>query len=443
MAKSIEPKLASGFRDYLPQDAAAREWMIETIKGVFKRFGFAPLDTPGVEREEILTGGDPNFKKQIFKLSLAGQDEKTALRFDLTVPLARVMAGYSNEISKPFKRYQVGNVWRGERAQAGRFREFLQFDADIVGAPAIAADAEFISLIYEAFSALGFKKFVIRVNNRKVLNALPEYANFPKVKMEEVLRIMDKLDKIGWKKVEAELISDPKLKKESLSRIKEFLNIKGTNGEILGSLIEIFGEAGASRDGVDELARLRANIEALGVPDENWKIDLSVARGLGYYTGMVFETVVNEYPELGSVASGGRYDDLVSRFGTVSIPATGGSIGVDRLFMALEKLKLFPDFSANASVLMLNFDDESEMICESLATELRQGGVSTEFYLGQEKTLRGQLAYAAKGNYPFVLILGSDERKKEMVQVKNMKERTQKEVERDEVLNYLKNSLNV
>ena len=299
--------------------------------------------------------------------------KKTALRFDLTVPLARVMAGYSNEISKPFKRYQVGNVWRGERAQAGRFREFLQFDADIVGAPAIAADAEFISLIYEAFSALGFKKFVIRVNNRKVLNALPEYANFPKVKMEEVLRIMDKLDKIGWKKVEAELISDPKLKKESLSRIKEFLNIKGTNGEILGSLIEIFGEAGASRDGVDELARLRANIEALGVPDENWKIDLSVARGLGYYTGMVFETVVNEYPELGSVASGGRYDDLVSRFGTVSIPATGGSIGVDRLFMALEKLKLFPDFSANASVLMLNFDDESEMICESLATELRQG----------------------------------------------------------------------
>ena len=442
MAKSIEPKLASGFRDYLPQDATAREWMIETIKAVFKRFGFAPLDTPGVEREEILTGGDANFKKQIFKLSLAGQDEKTALRFDLTVPLARVVAGYSSEISKPFKRYQVGSVWRGERAQAGRYREFLQFDADIVGASSIAADAEFISLVYEALSALGLKKFIIRVNNRKILNALPESANFPKAKTGDVLRIMDKLDKSGWKSVEAELVSGPKLKKESVARIKEFLNIKGTNGEILGSLIEIFGKAGASRDGVDELARLRANIEALGVPDGNWKIDLSVARGLGYYTGMVFETVVNEYPDLGSVASGGRYDDLVSRFGTASIPATGGSIGVDRLFVALEKLKLFPNFSANASVLLLNFDDESEMICESLATDLRQGGISTEFYLGQEKTLRGQLAYAAKGNYPFVIILGSDERKKETVQVKNMRERTQEEIEKDDILEYLKNILN-
>jgi histidyl-tRNA synthetase len=441
MKKSVEPKLASGFRDYLPREAAAREWMVETIKGVFKSFGFVPLDTPGAEREEVLTGGDPNFKKQIFKLSLAGQDEKTALRFDLTVPLARVMAGYSGEISKPFKRYQVGNVWRGERAQAGRYREFMQFDADIVGAPSIAADAEFISLVYEALSALGLADFVIRVNNRKILNALPEYAGFSKSKMEEVLRIIDKLDKIEWKGVQAELTSGPGLKKESVARIKEFLDIKGTNGEILGGLISLFEESGASQEGIDDLAKLRANIEALGVPDENWEIDLSVARGLGYYTGMVFETIVNEYPELGSVASGGRYDDLVSRFGTASIPATGGSIGVDRLFVALEKLKLFPDFSAGAEALILNFDGESEMVCESLATELRQGGISAELYLGQEDTLRGQLAYAAKGNYPFVIIIGSEERGKETVQVKNMKERKQEEIERDEVLEYLRKNL--
>lgn len=443
MAKSIEPKLASGFRDYLPKDAAAREWMVETIKGVFKRFGFTPLDTPAVEREEILTGGDANFKKQIFKLSLAGKDEKTALRFDLTVPLARVMAGYSNEISKPFKRYQIGNVWRGERAQAGRYREFAQLDADVVGASSIATDAEFISLIYEAFSALGFDKFVIRVNNRKVFNALSEYAGFPKAKMEEVLRIMDKLDKAGWKSVEAELVSGPKLKKDSVARIKEFLKIKGTNGEILGSLVALFGKSGASQEGIDELARLRANIEALGVPDKNWKIDVSVVRGQGYYTGTIFEATAIGYPEIGTIAGGGRYDNLVSRFGTASIPATGGSIGVDRLFIALEKLRLFPDFRANASVLLLNFDDESEMVCESLATELRQGGISTEFYLGQEKTLRGQLAYAAKGNYPFVLILGSEERKKEMIQVKNMKERTQEGIERDDIVEYLRNLLNV
>jgi len=441
--KSIKPNLASGFRDYLPRDAAAREWMVETIKGVFKRFGFAPLETPGVEREEILTGGDENFKKQIFKLNLAGQEEKTALRFDLTVPLARVVAGYPNEIAKPFKRYQAGNVWRGERAQAGRYREFMQFDADIVGASAVAADAEFISLIYEVFSALGLEKFTIRVNNRKILNALPDYAGFPKGKAEEVLRIMDKLDKIGWKSVEAELVSGPKLKKESIARIREFLDIKGTNGEILGRVIEVFEKAGASREGADELARLRANIGALGVPDANWKLDLSVARGLGYYTGMVFEVSLADCPEIGTVSAGGRYDNLVSRFGSAEIPATGGSIGVDRLFVALKKLNLFPDFSSNADALILNFDSDSEMVCEALATDLRRGGIAAELYLGQEKSLKGQLAYAAKGNYPFVLIIGSEEREKEKVQVKDMKERTQEAVERDEILGYLKNLLNL
>lgn len=445
MKNSIKPKLASGFRDYLPPDAAAREWMVETIKTVFKRFGFLPLETPGVEQEEILTGGDPNFKKQLFRLNLGGQDDKTALRFDLTVPLARVVAAYSNELPKPFKRYQVGNVWRGERAQAGRFREFTQFDADIVGASDVAADAEIISLMYETLTALGFEKFLIRVNNRKVLNALREFADFPKEKTEKVLRIMDKLDKDGWEGVATELASDSGagLKENSIKSIKKFLELKGKNKEILKKAVALFENSKAAEEGVTELEELAKNIEALGVPEKNWAIDFSVARGLGYYTGPVFEAILTDYPELGSIFAGGRYDDLVSRFGSADIPATGASVGVDRLFVALKKFNLFPDIKSPAQILVLNFDENSEEICEKLASELRRGGISTEIYLGQEKNLKGQLNYAVKQSYPVVLIIGEEERKRKIVQIKNMKERTQEAVPIKETLGYLKKLLNV
>lgn len=445
MKKYIEPKLASGFRDYLPSDAAAREWMVETIKKIFKRFGFAPLETPGVEREEILTGGDPNFKKQIFKLSLSDQDEKTALRFDLTVPLARVIAAYPSELPKPFKRYQVGNVWRGERAQAGRFREFMQFDADIVGAPGVEADAEIISLMYETLTALGLKKFVIKINNRKILNALPDYAGFPENKLEKVLRIMDKLDKESWSKVETEFVSPigTGLKKESVKSIRRFLELKGGNKKILKEVTNLFKNSRVAEEGIKELESLTKNVAVLGVPNSNWRIDFSVARGLGYYTGSVFETVLADYPELGSVFSGGRYDDLVSRFSSANIPATGTSVGVDRLFIALKKFDLLPDFKSPAQVLILNFDKTSEEVCEKLAAELRRNGIGTEFYLGQEKNLKGQINYAVKQNYPVVLIIGEEERKRKVVQIKNMKERVQEAVPREDVLNYLKNFLGI
>ncbi len=445
MKKYIEPNLASGFRDYLPQDAAAREWMVETIKKVFKRFGFAPLETPGVEQEEILTGGDPNFKKQIFKLNLSGQDEKTALRFDLTVPLARVVASYSNELPKPWKRYQIGNVWRGERAQAGRFREFIQFDADIVGASDMAADAELVSLMYETMTALGLKEFIIRMNNRKILNALSEYAGFPEGKTEKVLRTMDKLDKVGWSGVEKELAMKDwaGLGKESIKLIKKFLEVNGKNEEIISKASMLFKDSKAAEEGISELENLAGNLKALGVPEKNWQIDLSVARGLGYYTGPVFETVLTDYPELGSVFSGGRYDDLVSRFSSSNIPATGVSVGVDRLFVALKKFGLLPDFKSPAQVLILNFDKASEEVCEELASDLRRSGISAEFYFGQEKNLKGQLNYAVKQNYPVVLIIGEEERKKKVVQIKNMKERVQEAVPREDVLNYLKNFLGI
>ncbi len=443
MKKYIEPNLASGFRDYLPSDAAARNWMVAKIKTVFERFGFAPLDTPGVEKEEILTGGDENFKKQIFKLVLSGQDEKTALRFDLTVPLARVVAANYNDLPKPWKRYQVGTVWRGERAQAGRFREFMQFDADIVGAPGVAADAEIVSLMYETLSALGFKKFLIWVNDRKILNALPEYAGFPKSKTDKILRIMDKLGKIGWEGVSKELASKSGagLGKDSVKLLEKFLEVKGKNGEILKKVAALFKNSRMGEEGVMELEKLAKNVKALGVPEKSWQIDFSVARGLGYYTGPVFEAVLTDYPELGSVFSGGRYDDLVSRFSSMNIPATGASVGVDRLFVALKKFDLPPDLKSPAQVLFLNFDDGSEEICEKLAADLRRSGISAEIYLGQDKNLKGQLNYAVKREYPVVLIIGEDERKKGMVQVKKMKDRIQEAIPREDVLNYLKNFL--
>jgi len=443
MKDYIEPNLASGFRDYLPSDAVARERMVETIRTVFKRFGFLPLETPGVEREEILTGGDPNFKKQLFKLNLGGQSDKTALRFDLTVPLARVVAAYSNELPRPFKRYQIGNVWRGERAQAGRFREFMQFDADIVGAPSIMADSEIISLMYETLVALGFKKFLIRVNNRKVLNALPEYAGFPKGKIEAVLRILDKLDKNKWKDIESELVKEAGLDRNAIGLLKKFVELKGGSKNVLKKAAALFKNSKAAEEGISELKELANNVKAFGVPDKNWAIDLSVARGLGYYTGPVFEAVLTDYPELGSIFSGGRYDGLVSRFGFANIPATGASVGVDRLFVAMKKFNLVPDAVSPAQVLILNFNKESEESCEKLASDLRRDGVSTEIYLGQEKNLKGQLSYAVKQNFRVVLIIGEEERKKKIVQIKNMKERVQEAVPREDVLSYIKGLLNV
>ena len=227
----ISPALASGFRDYLPQDMIPRQWMLDTIRNVFERFGFVPLDTSGIEREEVLKGGDPNFKMQIFKTFLRNQESGLALRFDLTVPLARVVSLYPNEISKPFKRYQMGKVWRGEKPQAGRFCEFMQFDADIVGSNRTSADAEIISLMYETLTALGVSDFVIKVNNRKILNGLAAYVGYSPDKTVEVLRLIDKLDKSGWETISSEIAETASLAPEQLDQLKRFLDLRARSNQ--------------------------------------------------------------------------------------------------------------------------------------------------------------------------------------------------------------------
>jgi len=339
MADYIEPKLASGFKDYLPEDMIPRQEMFDKIRAVFENFGFVPLDTPGLEKDEIITGGDPDFKMNVWHASIKDDSEKMALRFDLTVPLARVIAG-NPDIKKPFKRYQIGKVWRGERPQAGRYREFVQFDADIVGSASILADAEIIAIMNATMIALEIPNFLIRINNRKILNGLAEYADFSSDKNSAVLRSIDKLDKQGWDKVSAELC-DAKigLTSEQAEAIKKFVDLRAdTPTETLNAAEVLMARSPTAMSGIIELREIVDAVRAMGVPDNRWKIDLSVARGLGYYTGPVFETVLTDILEIGSVFSGGRYDGLVSKFSAQSVPATGASVGVDRLFAALSKL---------------------------------------------------------------------------------------------------------
>jgi histidyl-tRNA synthetase len=302
---TISPELAGGVKDYLPEDMIPRQKMFDTIRNTFERFGFVPLDTPGIEREEILTGGDPNFKMQIFKTGLRIGDEGLALRFDLTVPLARVISLYGDKIPRPFKRYQTGKVWRGEKPQAGRFREFVQFDADIVGSERMSADAEIIALMYETMSALGLSRFSIRINNRKILNGLADYVGYSSSMNAEILRIIDKLDKIKWEGVKTELKEKASFGDTQLSRLKQFLDLQSSSSsDLLTTLSQFMATSPEALRGIAELKEISKNLVSLGVPETAWRIDLSVARGLGYYTGPVFETILDDLPGIGSVFSG-------------------------------------------------------------------------------------------------------------------------------------------
>ena len=449
----VEPRITSGLRDYLPEDMIPRQKVLDTIRKVFERFGFLPLDTPAIEQEEVLTGGDPNFKMSIFRTSVPNSpQEKLALRFDLTVPLARVVAQYPDRIKKPFKRYAVGPVWRGEKPQAGRYREFVQFDADTIGSSDMMADAEIIAIMYETMTALGIPNFFVRVNNRKVLNGLAEYAGFTPGKSSDVLRTIDKLDRQGWRAVEEELAMDEKfnqlgertggaaLSSSQIEAIRAFLDLP-SGEELLDEVEALMANSPIALEGTEELRQIQSHVRALGVPDDRWKIDLSVARGLGYYTGPVFETVLTDLLSIGSVFSGGRYDNLVNQFSNVSVPATGASVGVDRLFAAMEQLGLVERRTSVADVMVLNFDPSCRTKCQNIATILRRKGIKTEIYIGAAVTLKEQLSHAVRQDVPVVIILGSYEAEKEICKVKNLRTREQIEVPEADIVSTIDNIL--
>jgi len=435
----IKPELLGGFRDHLPELMIPRQDIILGIRRTFESFGFVPLDTPALERSSVLGTDKDEFQMEVYRFRAGDQD--VTLRFDLTVPLSRVVAA-NPKLLKPFKRYQCGPVWRREKPQAGRYREFYQFDADIVGSSSILADTEIIVLMYETFRNLGLDDFVIRFNNRKILNGLPQVAGFDKGRAMDVFRVLDKLEKIGLEKVVEELQRKPEneyddsalaLSDGSVSAIKDFLALSGKIGE----LKDFFKGVEIAEQGIEECEAIMENLGFLDIPKKNWTFDLSIARGLGYYTGPVFETTLTEIPEIGSVFSGGRFDELVMRYTGEKIPATGASVGLDRLIAALEKLNKIRKQKTITKVLLTLIDDGLAPKILALSQELRQNGVNNEVYLGQGGTLKDQIIYAAKQEIPFLIILGGDEDKADKVKLRDMNKREEFLLTKNEVIDRL------
>ncbi len=459
MSDKIKPTLPGGFRDYPPSEMVARNAMLTTIRRVFERFGFDPLETPGVERKIVLTGGDEGFRMNIFNTQIGNARINTdpelamAMRFDLTVPLARFMAA-NPDLVKPFKRYQVGNVWRGEKPQAGRFREFMQFDADTVGSDSPLADAEIVALMVATMQELVGERFSVRFNSRRILNGLPEYAGFDASQASDVLRIIDKLPKIGRDAALRELTKPPKadapvaeeegaeqveaeyglgLSAAAVAKIGGFIDLAGTTDELLAAAGTMFKGVALAEAGLHEIMAIVRALRSMGVPEQNWQLDLSVARGLSYYTGPVFEAFLTDLPSIGSVFSGGRYDDLVNRFLDGNYPATGASIGVDRLFAALKQLDKVKFTPTLTQVLVTVMDESGIGEYLTMTGELRDAGIRTQLWMGS-KSFKEQVNYAVKQEIPVVIIVGSNELRDGTVTVKDMRQRKQQLVPRADLI---------
>lgn len=414
----IEPRTLPGFMELLPNEQILFEQMKQKIEKTYQKFGFLPLDTPILELSEILlakAGGET--EKQIYQFQKGDTD--IAMRFDLTVPLSKYVAKNYGNLSFPFRRYQIGKVYRGEKAQKGRFREFYQCDIDIIGDGELSTinDAEIPSVIYNLIKELGFEEFTIRINNRKILNGLFEYIN-QKDNSVEILRIIDKIEKIG-KDAVIEDLEKIGVSKEAIEKIINFIEIDGTTDEKLQKLQDLNIENETFKLGLEELISVVKYIRIFGVPDTHFKVDLTIARGLDYYTGTVYETFLNDYRELGSVCSGGRYENLAEYYTDKKLPGVGISIGLTRLFYKLNELRLIKAEKASMSDVLVvpMVDDLSKPII--LANSLREKNINTEIYLNDKK-LKAKLKYADKLQIPYVIIVGEDEINSGVISVKNM-----------------------
>ena len=420
-----EPRTLAGFMELMPNEQILFEQMKQKIEKTYQKFGFLPLDTPILELSEVLlakAGGET--EKQIYRFDKGDTD--ISMRFDLTVPLAKYVAKNYGNLSFPFRRYQIGKVYRGERAQKGRFREFYQCDIDIIGDGelSIINDAELPSVIYTIFKELGFEDFTIRINNRKILNGLFESLE-QKENSTEILRIIDKIEKIGKEAVIEEL-EKIEVSKKSIGKIMDFIEIEGTTDEKLEKLQNLNIENETFKTGLEELTQVVKYVRLFGIPDSNFKVDLTIARGLDYYTGTVYETFLNEYRELGSVCSGGRYENLAEHYTDKKLPGVGISIGLTRLFYKLNELNLIKaDKKSVAEVLIIPMlEDLSTPI--KIANDLRENGINTEIFLNDKK-LKAKMKYADKLEIPFVIVVGEDEVKSDVVKIKNMKTGNEKE----------------
>lgn len=420
-----EPRTLAGFMELMPNEQILFEQIKQKIEKTYQKFGFLPLDTPILELSEVLlakAGGET--EKQIYRFEKGDTD--ISMRFDLTVPLAKYVAKNYGNLSFPFRRYQIGKVYRGERTQKGRFREFYQCDIDIIGDGELSVinDAELPSVIYNIFKELGFDDFTIRINNRKILNGLFESLN-QKENATEILRIIDKIEKIGKEAVieELEKINVPN---ESINKIIDFIEIEGTTDEKLQKLNELNIKNEEFEKGLDELTQVVKYVRIFGIPEANFKVDLTIARGLDYYTGTVYETFLNQYRELGSVCSGGRYENLAEYYTDKQLPGVGISIGLTRLFYKLNELQLIKaEKKSIAEVLVVPMVQDLTVPIQ-IATDLRKKGISTEVYLNDKK-LKAKMKYADKLEIPYVIVVGEDEIKSGIVKIKNMKTGEEKE----------------
>ncbi len=435
MSKRIEPRTLPGFMELLPSEQIQFNGMVDKIRKSYERFGFLPLDTPIIEMAEVLlakAGGET--EKQIYRFNKGEND--LALRFDLTVPLAKYIAEYYNDITFPFKRYQIGKVYRGERPQKGRYREFYQCDIDIIGDGelSIINDAEMPSVIYTTIKELGFDDFTIRINNRKILNGLFAELELTENSVE-IMRIIDKLEKIGKDNV-IKCLQDLNVAENKIDNIMSFLEIDGTTDEKLEALQRLNFTNELFVQGLDELSQVVKYVRAFGVPDTHFKVDLTIARGLDYYTGTVYETFLNDYREIGSVCSGGRYENLSEFYTDRKMPGVGVSIGLTRLFYKLNELNIVKEEKkAISKVLVVSMLEDSNRALE-VAAMFRNAGINTDVYL-EDRKIKAKFKYADKLQIPYVAIIGEEEEQNGTVSLKNMQTGEQVQVSIDEAIEKL------
>lgn len=443
---NMKPSIPKGTRDFSPSEVYLRNFVKEKIKSNFELFGFEPIETPSFEKLEIIGGKYGNDGEQlIFKIlsngnklskadlesfdnknytQFANSISEKALRYDLTVPFSRYVVQHQNELTFPFKRYQVQTVWRADRPQYGRFQEFLQCDADIIGSNSLWQEIELCVLYDKIIKDLGLKGVSLRMNNRKILYGFSKLFGFEN-RFNDFTTILDKLDKIKLEGVEKELIKQ-KFPKDKIEKIKEYMLIEGTNKFKIEKISKAFKDSKISMEGLNEQNFIIDNIEESGGFDSiDLKFDLSLARGLSYYTGTIFEINLPNFPDIGSIGGGGRYDNLTENFGMKNLSGVGISLGFERLLMALQKFKLYPDNLNNrVKVLVANFGFRTASICNSILKKLRAKGINSEFYPDQSK-LKKQLSYANNKNIEYVVLLGGEELQNEEFILKNMNEGTQ------------------
>ena len=415
----VIPRTLPGFMELLPQDQILFNNMYDTIRKVYERFGFLPIDTPTIELSEVLlakAGGET--EKQIYRFNKGDSD--LSLRFDLTVPLARYTAEHFNDLVFPFKRYQMSKVFRGERPQKGRFREFYQCDIDVIGQEDLDLifDAEIPTVIYNVFQELNIGKFTIRINNRKILNGF-----FAALDLEEqasdILRVIDKIDKIGADEVTKELL-EFNIASDIVNKIMNFIAIKGANDEVINSLRALNIENEQFNLGIEELETVINGLRDFNVPEDYFKIDLTIARGLDYYTGTVYETILDEYPRLGSVCSGGRYENLTGYYTEQKLPGIGISIGLTRLFSQLKEIELIENSKRSLTqVLVIPFDKKDIRYTLNLTSKIREAGINTDVYY-QNKGMKQKMKYADRLDIPYVILIGEDEVNANKAMLKNM-----------------------